>query len=210
MVAAESSAGDGSDGVRVERIAVRVKWAGDNVDALHAVAGAKADRALDGNGVRRGELLALEVGKVGGGDGVDAIERGDVVVVQDRGCGNALAAACAADAAEGLHDGPALGASGLAVRESAGVDLRVVEAEDTAEGALELKAHHLDKIGIGGAETVEQDDAVGDCGVGVEVVCPDVDAVVLAGIRLAGGGAEDGVDHRAVGVINDGKRVVGG
>ena len=48
--------------------------------------------------------------------------------------------------------------------------------------------------------------AVGDGGVGVEVVEPDVDAVVLAGVGLAGRGAEDRVDDRAVGVVDDGER----
>ena len=61
-------------------------------------------------------------------------------------------------------------------------------------------------VGVGGAEAVEQDDAVGDGGVGVEVVHPDVDAVVLAGVGLAGVRAEDGVDDRAVGVVDDAER----
>ena len=42
--------------------------------------------------------------------------------------------------------------------------------------------------------------------IGIEVVDPDVDAVVLAGVGLAGGGAEDGVDDGAVGVVDDGER----
>ena len=67
-------------------------------------------------------------------------------------------------------------------RSSAGVHLRVVEAENAAEGALQLVAHHLQQVGVGGAEAVEQDDAVGDGGVGVDVVQPDKDAVVLAAV----------------------------
>ncbi len=47
---------------------------------------------------------------------------------------------------------------------------------------------------------------MGDGGVGIEVVDPDVDAVVLAGVGLAGGGAEDGVDDGAVGIVDDGER----
>ena len=47
-----------------------------------------------------------------GGDGVDAVEGGDVVVAQDAGVGNAIAAGGAADAAEGLHDRPAVSAAG--------------------------------------------------------------------------------------------------
>ena len=68
----------------------------------------KADGALDGDGVGGGELLAGEAGEILRGDGVDAVEGGDVVVAQDGGVGNALAAGWAADAAERLHDGPAL------------------------------------------------------------------------------------------------------
>ena len=111
---------------------------------------------------------------------------------------------------EGLHDRPAQRAVGFVVGEGAGIDLRVVEAEDAAESALQLEAHHLEQVGVGGAEAVEQDDAVGDGRVGVEVVHPDVDAVVLAGVGLAGGGAEDRVDDRAVGIVDDGERIVGG
>jgi len=73
-----------------------------------------------------------------------------------------------------------LRASGFVVGERAGVDLRIIEAEDAAKGALDLVAHHFDKVGIGGAEAVEQDDGVGDGCVGVEIVHPDEDAVVLA------------------------------
>ena len=105
----------------------------------------KADGALDGDGVGGGELLAGEAGEVLGGDGIDAVEGGDVVIAQDGGVGDALAAGGAADAAEGLHDGPACGAAGFAIVECAGVDLGVIEAEDAAEGALELEAHHLDE-----------------------------------------------------------------
>ena len=98
------------------------------------------------------------------------------------------------------------GAAGLSVLVGRGVDLGVVETEDAAEGALELEAHHGEQIGVGGAEAVEQDDGVGDGGVGIEVVHPDPDAVVLATGGLAGGGAEEGVDDRAVGVVDDGER----
>ena len=101
-------------------------------------------------------------------------------------------------------------AAGVAALEGAGVDLGVVEAEDAAEGALEFVAHHLDEVGVGGAEAVEQDDGVGDGGVGIEVVDPDEDAVVLATGGLAGGGAEEGVDDGAVGVVDDGEGIVGG
>ncbi len=145
VIAAEERAGDGGDGVLVERIAVGVERARDDVDALHAVAGAEADRALNGDGVGGGELLAGKAGEIGGGDGVDAVEGGDVVVAEDGGVGNACAAACAAGAAERLHHGPAERAAGFAVGERAGIDLRVVEAEDAAEGALELEAHHLEQ-----------------------------------------------------------------
>ena len=72
------------------------------------------------------------------------------------------------------------------------------------------RSHHLEHCGIGGAEAVEDDDGVSDGGVGVEVVHPDVDAVVLAGVRLARGGAEDRVDDRAVGVVDDGQRIIDG
>lgn len=76
--------------------------------------------------------------------------------------------------------------------------------------ALELVAHHLEKVGVGGAETVEDDDAVCNGSVGVQVVHPDVDAVVLTGVRLAGSGAENRVDDRAVGIVDDADGIVGG
>ncbi len=110
----------------------------------------------------------------------------------------------------GCMTGQPCNAAGFAVSGRAGIDLRIIEAENAAEGALQLKAHHLKHRGVGGAEAVENDDSVSDGGVGVEVVDPDVDGIVLAGVGLAGGGAEDGVDHRAVGVVDDGERVVGG
>ena len=65
VIAAEERAGDGGDGVLVERIAVCIERARDDVDALHAVAGGEADRALDGDGVGCGELLAGEAGEIG-------------------------------------------------------------------------------------------------------------------------------------------------
>ena len=103
----------------------------------------------------------------------------------------------------GCITGQPCGSAGLAVLERAGIDLRVVEAEHAAEGALQLVAHHLHQVGVGGAEAVEQDHGVGDGRVGVDVVQPDADAVVLATGGLAGAGAEEGVDDRAVGVVDD-------
>ena len=121
VVAVEERAGDGGDRVLVERIAVGVERARHHVHALHAVAGAEADRSLNGDGVGRGELLAGKAGEVGGGDGIDAVERGDVVAAQHRGVGNAGAAARAADAAHGLHHRPAQRAAGFAVGERRGL-----------------------------------------------------------------------------------------
>ncbi len=46
--------------------------------------------------------------------------------------------------------------------------------------------------------------------IGIEIVHPDKDAVVLATGGLAGGGAEDGVDDGAVGVVEDGEGIAGG
>ena len=155
--------------------------------------------------------FAGEAGEIGGGDGVDAVEGGDVVVAEDGGVGDAVRRRLRRRRrSRGCMTGQPSGAAGLAVGERAGVDLGVVEAEDAAEGALQLEAHHLEQIGVGGAEAVEQDDGVGDGGVGVEVVHPDVDAVVLASVGLAGAGAEDGVDDGAVGVVDDAERIVGG
>ncbi len=148
--------------------------------------------------------------EIGCGDGIDAIEGGDVVVARAAGLGMQAPPLAPQAPLMGCITGQPERAAGLVVGERAGIDLRVVEAEDAAEGALELEAHHLKEIGVGGAEAVEQDDGVGDGGVRVEVVDPDVDAVVLAGVGLAGGGAEDGVDDGAVGVVDDGERVVGG
>jgi len=145
-----------------------------------------------------------------GGDGVDAVEGGDVVVGQLRGVGDGGAAERPAGRAERLHDGPA-GDTAVLERtrlEWIGIDLRVVEAENAAEGALELKAHGGEQAGVEGAEAVEQDDAVGDGGVGVDVVEPEPDAVVLATCGVACAGAEDGVDHGAVGIVDNADRVV--
>ena len=89
MIAAEERACHGGHGVLVERIAVCVERARHHVDALHSIAGTEADGALDGDGVGRGELLAGKAGEVGGGDGVDAVEGGDVIVAENRGVGDA-------------------------------------------------------------------------------------------------------------------------
>ena len=37
--------------------------------------------------------------------------------------------------------------------------IRKIISEDAPEGALELEAHHLKKVGIGSIKAVEQDDA---------------------------------------------------
>ena len=110
----------------------------------------------------------------------------------------------------GCITGQPSGAVGLAVGERAGIHLRIVEAEDAAEGALQLIAHHRQLVRGGGAKAVEQNDGVGDGGVGIDVVEPDHDAVVLAAGGVAGAGAEDGVDDRAVGVEDDAERIGGG
>ena len=65
-----------------------------------------------------------------------------------------------------------------------GLTCGVVQAENAAEGPLQLEAHHREQIGIGGAEAVEQDDGVGDGGVGVDVVEPYKNAIVLATVLL--------------------------
>jgi hypothetical protein len=83
VVAVEVAAGDEGDGVLVEGVAVRVDRARDDVDALHAVAAAESDGSLDGDSVGCGELLQGEGGLVCGGDGVDAVEGGDVVHTKD-------------------------------------------------------------------------------------------------------------------------------
>ena len=158
-IAAEVRAGDKADSVLVERIAVGIQRARNNVHALHGVAGAEDDGSLDGDGAGRSDLFAGKSGEVSGGDRVDAIEGGDIVVAQDGGVGNALTAAGPANTAHGLHNGPAKRAAGLAAGQCVGIDLGEIKSEYAAEGALQLIVHHLKEIGVGGAETVEQDDA---------------------------------------------------
>ena len=144
----------------------------DYVDALHAHAGFEGDGSLDGDGVGGGNLLAGKAGQVLRGDGVDAVEGGDIVVAQDGWVGDAEAAASGAVAAVRLHDGPAEGSVQLVVLLRAGIDLGIIEAEDAAEGALQLKAHHGQQIGVGGAAAIEQNESVGGGSVGVDVVEP--------------------------------------
>ena len=83
VVSVEVAAGDEGDGVLIERIAIGVQGASDDVAPLHTVAGAEGDGAMNGDGVSRGKLLARKTGQVLGGDGIEAIEGGDVVVVED-------------------------------------------------------------------------------------------------------------------------------
>ena len=109
----------------------------------------------------------------------------------------------------GCMTGQPEGSVDLAVVERAGIDLRIIETEDAAEGPFQLIAHHGLLVRGGGAQAVEHNDGVGDGGVGIDVVEPDHDAVVLATCGVAGAGAEDGIDDRAVGVIDDAERVVG-
>jgi hypothetical protein len=87
VVAAEVCAGDKGDGVLVERVAVGVERAGDDVDALHASAGAEGDGALNGDGVGAVSCLPGKAGEILRGDGIDAVEGGDVVVAEVAGLG---------------------------------------------------------------------------------------------------------------------------
>jgi hypothetical protein len=75
--------------------------------------------------------------------------------------------------------------------------------ETVAESALYFETHHREQVGVCGAKAVQQNDGVGDGGVGIDVVHPHKDAVVLAVHGLARVGSEDGVDDRAVGVVDD-------
>ena len=109
-----------------------------------------------------------------------------------------------------MHDRPAEGSVDLAVGECAGIDLGIVETKDATEGPFELIAHHGLLIRGGGAQSVEHNDRVGDGGVGIDVVEPDHDTVVLAACGVAGAGTEDGIDDRAVGVKDDAEGVGGG
>ena len=52
--------------------------------------------------------------------------------------------------------------------------------------------------------------AVGEGGIGVDVVDPDVDAVVLATVLLGDARAEEGVDDRSVGVKDDAHWIASG
>ena len=90
VVATKRCAGNRADRVLVEGIAICIERARDDVDALHAVAAGEADRAANGDGVGRSDLLAGKSGQVRRSDGIDAAERGDVVVAQNCGIGNAL------------------------------------------------------------------------------------------------------------------------
>ena len=113
----------------------------------------------------------------------------------------------AANAAQGLHHRPAQHAVDLAVVQRAGIHLGIVQTENAAEGPLQFVAHHRQLVGSGGAQPVEQNDGVGDGRIGLNVVQPHHDAVVLAACGVGSAGAEDGVDHRAVGVIDHAERV---
>ncbi len=213
VVAVEVGAGDKTHGVPIKRVALRVERPGYDVHALHADAVSECDGSLDGNGVGRGDLLAGKAGHIRGCDGIDAVQRGDVVPAQLRRVGNARAAARAADAAIGLHHRPALQFLCSARRttgERAGVHLRVVKPENPSEGSLQFKAHHLEFAGAGCAEAVEQNDPVSDRRIRVDVVEPREDAVVLATVLRAHARAEDGIDHRTVGVEDDAQRKAGG
>ena len=206
MVAIEAGAGDEGRGVLVERIAAGVQGAGHHVHALHPQAGFEADRPLNRDRVGRGNLFAGKAGQVAGGDGVDAVERGDVVPAQHRGVGDAgRPVRTAVGRGLRLHHRPALlllCRVRLAAGCGAGVHLRVVQAENPPEGPLQIVAHHRQQAGVGGAPAVEHDDGVGHGRIRVDVVHPHEDVVIFATDRVAGAGAEDGVDHRAIGVVD--------
>lgn len=86
------------------------------------------------------------------------------------------------------------------------VDLREVEAEDASKGALELVAHGFEKARRAGAAAVEHDDAMSKRGVGVHVVDPDQRAIESPVAGRASSHAFKVVDHRAVGVEDNGDR----
>ena len=92
MIAIEVRTGDKGDRVLEERVPICIQRTGYNVDTLHPRAGSKSDCALNRDRVGRGDLLAGEVGEVLCGDGVDAVEGGDVVVAELRRVRNARAA----------------------------------------------------------------------------------------------------------------------
>ena len=208
MVAVERNAGDGCDCVLVERVAVRVERARDDIHALHTQASLEGNGSLNGNSICSRELLAGKAGEILGGDGVEPVEGGDIVGMELRRLGNTEAAGRAADSADGLHHWPALRAAGFFVLERSGIYLRIVQVENVAEGAFKLEAHHCQHVCIGCAEAVEQKNGVGDGGVGVDVVDPKPDAVELATGGIACAGAEERVDHRTVFVEDNPHRIL--
>jgi hypothetical protein len=143
---------------------------------------------------------------------VCAVERGDVVVAKLVGIGDALASGLRADPAQRLHNRPAGGPSGELIDESGWIHLGIVEPQDATESALQLITHHLLHGGSGSAKAVEQDDAMGDSRIRIDVVKPGPDAVQLATGSLDRAAAEDRVDHRPVSVVDDrqGKACGGG
>ena len=89
------------------------------------------------------------------------------------------------------------------------VYLGVVEAQNAAEGAFQLVLHHFDQVGVCGAEAVDENDGVGDGGVGLDVVEPGKDAIVLTAGGITRSGAEEAVNDGAIGVKNNGEWIVG-
>ena len=207
-VAAEERARDRGDGVLIKRIAIGVERTRHNVDSLHPGTSTELNGALDGDCAGGGDLLAREGPGAGRSDGIDAVQRSDIVIAELAGVGDADPARGSANAAHGMHDRPAEHAIRLpAIVQGSGIHLGVVEAENAAEGAFQLVLHHLNEVSVGGAEAVEKDDGMGDGRVGLDVVEPRKDAVVLATGWVAGACSEERVDHRPVGVVDDGERI---
>ena len=206
-IAVEGDSADGGDGVaNVGQVAVGKHRAQDYVYTLHALAAAEGDGSGDGDRVGGGKFFASEAGEVGGSDGIETIERGDVVGAERGSVGHAGNAAFVAEALNGVHDGPTLQTFGsdLVAGEHLFVGLGPVEAEDLAEGADELVLQNGNLRSVGCAKAVDDHERVYDVARRREIVEEGEDAVLLAGGGGACSWAEEGVDDGAVGVVNDG------
>lgn len=141
-------------------------------------------------------------------DRVDGDQGGDVVGAQGEGTGQALVGVGAADNVQRMQDGPV---EGLLVggRGRAGEDivvgLRPGQAQDAAEGSLQLVLQLKLLLGRGaGAASVDDDDGVQDVAGRVEGVHRLRHPVLAASRRQAGAGAKQKIGQGAIGVVEHG------
>ena len=134
----------------VSQTDARDNWPGNNINALHPLSAAKADRSMNGNGRERRCNFPRTLKQASCANWIKPAHGGDVVRTELQWIGNALSTELATIKVNRPHGWPAfqlLVAGYSWTSKDAIVCLRPVESKHTAEGTDQMKTNLLQLLG---------------------------------------------------------------